>query len=92
MPVARASSASLLHETLEGSVKERLELTCGDVSQDMVNVVQQRITDGGWNMGNGQIVDAHVSLCVHLCLSLDFVNLLDIRRTRVFLIAISAML
>jgi len=33
---------------LGNSTRERLEFTCGDVSQGMVDVVQQRITDNNW--------------------------------------------
>lgn len=51
-------TASLLHETLEDSAKETLELTCGDVSQEMLGVVKQKIIDHNWKGTIAQTIDA----------------------------------
>jgi len=49
---------SLLYQNLDASAKERLGLTCGDVAQEMVAVIQQRITDNNWEGATTRIVDA----------------------------------
>ena len=52
--------SSLMYEMLDEDAKERLQLTCGDFSQGMVQSVQQRIVDSGWKGAKAQVVDAQV--------------------------------
>lgn len=77
---------SLLHETLVGSAKERLEITSGDISQRAVDAVQQRITHNGWQRTIAKIVDGQVCLCT---LSALIRSGLICFRLLVFLITIS---
>jgi len=52
--------SSLLYEMLDESAKERLQLTCGDFSEAMVQSTQQRIINSGWKGAKAQVVDAQV--------------------------------
>jgi len=54
--------SSQLYEMLDESDKERLQLTCGDFSEGMVQSVQQRIIDNGWKGAKAQVVDAQVGI------------------------------
>lgn len=51
-------SAVLLEEASK-ELKERMELVCGDLDQNMIGMVGARIKDKGWK-ATAQIVDAQV--------------------------------
>ncbi len=52
--------SSQLYETLDKSVTDRMQLTCGDSSEGMIQYVQKMIEDKGWKGAKAQIVDAQV--------------------------------
>ena len=52
--------SSQLYEMLDKCARERLQLTCGDYSEGMVQSVRQRIVDSDWKGARAQIVDAQV--------------------------------
>ena len=52
--------SSQLYEMLDAGAKERLRLTCGDFSDKMVQLVQQRIVESEWKGAKAQIIDAQV--------------------------------
>lgn len=49
-----------LYEMLDESAKERLRLTCGDLSERMVQATQERINANEWKGAKAQVVDAQV--------------------------------
>jgi ubiquinone/menaquinone biosynthesis C-methylase UbiE len=52
--------SSLLYEMLDENDKEKLQLSCGDFSEAMVQSVQQRIIESEWKGAKAQVVDAQV--------------------------------
>lgn len=55
-----------LYEMLDESVKDEMQLVCGDNSERMVEYVKQKIQDDGWKGAKAEIVDAQVRATV-LC-------------------------
>jgi ubiquinone/menaquinone biosynthesis C-methylase UbiE len=51
---------SELHDMLDEGAKERLQVTCGDLSEAMVHAVQQRIEAHEWKHVKAQLVNALV--------------------------------
>ena len=51
----------VLLEAASEELKDRIELVCGDLDQNMAGVVGARIKDKGWK-ATAQIVDAQVHL------------------------------
>ncbi|KAL0256462.1 hypothetical protein SLS55_008857 [Diplodia seriata] len=47
-----------LYNTLPEHAKDRLNHTCGDISQGMVDMVQSRIKENGWKGATSRILDA----------------------------------
>ncbi|GES57382.1 putative UbiE/COQ5 family methyltransferase [Aspergillus terreus] len=47
-----------LNRSLDSQTKGRWELTCGDISDSLVQYVNQRIQDEGWPKAKAQFVDA----------------------------------
>jgi hypothetical protein len=47
-----------LNRSLDSQTKGHWELTCGDISDSLVQYVNQRIQDEGWPRAKAQLVDA----------------------------------
>ncbi|KAL8829680.1 MAG: hypothetical protein Q9170_006067 [Blastenia crenularia] len=50
--------AAALHEVLGSEVKEKMELTCGDFSEPMLEAVRERMGKEGWVNTEARMVDA----------------------------------
>ncbi|KAL8725207.1 MAG: hypothetical protein Q9181_006504 [Wetmoreana brouardii] len=60
--------AAALHDALDQSTKDRMELICGDLAAPMLNTVKERIETNGWPNTKGQHVDAQAGLAPRLWL------------------------
>lgn len=49
-----------LHDMLDQTIKDRMELTCGDFSEQMIKSVRERIEENGWRNTTAKLVDAQV--------------------------------
>lgn len=47
-----------IHDTLQSQASDSWELTCGDISPGLVNQVQQKIDQEGWQNTKAIVVDA----------------------------------
>lgn len=54
--------SSELYEMLDESARNSLQLTCGDISEGMVQAVQERIVDSDWKGAKAQFVDSQVCI------------------------------
>ncbi|KAL8718232.1 MAG: hypothetical protein Q9225_004604 [Loekoesia sp. 1 TL-2023] len=50
--------AAALHDMLDQTTKDRMELTCGDFSEQMIKLVRARIEENGWRNTKAKLVDA----------------------------------
>ena len=55
--------AAALHDTLDQSTKDRMDLVCGDFAEPMLEVLKERIEANAWVNTKAQLVDAQASIC-----------------------------
>ncbi|KAL8688019.1 MAG: hypothetical protein Q9218_005962 [Villophora microphyllina] len=50
--------ANALHELLDQSTKDKMDLTCGDFAEPMLKTLRERIQENGWERTEARLVDA----------------------------------